>query len=319
MTGADGCSRLGGIKLDFLSINQVSKRIGGKNIIKNVSLSVPKGKIFGLLGPNGAGKTTLIKMMVGIMKMSSGDIRIGGSSIQSEFKDAIRKVGAVIENPSFYGEMTGFQNLRYISAFHMKPNKVNIERQLEAFGLSDSANKRVKKYSLGMKQRLGLAVSLLHNPDLVILDEPTNGMDPQGIIDLRRILRGLAEKHEKTVFLSSHLLSEVELLCDYYGVMNDGELLEIKENGRAANEFRYTLSFDSTCIKRAMQLLTEAGYQVKRNEAAYELSFVLPEEKIMIVINMLNHHQIEVLNMKQARWTLEEDFIALLNANKGAS
>ncbi|WP_233277433.1 MULTISPECIES: ABC transporter ATP-binding protein [Paenibacillus] len=310
---------MGGIKLDFLSINQVSKRIGGKNIIKNVSLSVPKGKIFGLLGPNGAGKTTLIKMMVGIMKMSSGDIRIGGSSIQSEFKDAIRKVGAVIENPSFYGEMTGFQNLRYISAFHMKPNKVNIERQLEAFGLSDSANKRVKKYSLGMKQRLGLAVSLLHNPDLVILDEPTNGMDPQGIIDLRRILRGLAEKHEKTVFLSSHLLSEVELLCDYYGVMNDGELLEIKENGRAANEFRYTLSFDSTCIKRAMQLLTEAGYQVKRNEAAYELSFVLPEEKIMIVINMLNHHQIEVLNMKQARWTLEEDFIALLNANKGAS
>ncbi|AIQ14971.1 ABC-2 type transport system ATP-binding protein [Paenibacillus sophorae] len=305
--------------MDFLSINQVSKRIGGKNIIKNVSLSVPKGKIFGLLGPNGAGKTTLIKMMVGIMKMSSGDIRIGGSSIQSEFKDAIRKVGAVIENPSFYGEMTGFQNLRYISAFHMKPNKVNIERQLEAFGLSDSANKRVKKYSLGMKQRLGLAVSLLHNPDLVILDEPTNGMDPQGIIDLRRILRGLAEKHEKTVFLSSHLLSEVELLCDYYGVMNDGELLEIKENGRAANEFRYTLSFDSTCIKRAMQLLTEAGYQVKRNEAAYELSFVLPEEKIMIVINMLNHHQIEVLNMKQARWTLEEDFIALLNANKGAS
>lgn len=305
--------------MDFLIIDQISKKIGGKDILKNISLSVPKGKIFGLLGPNGAGKTTLIKIIVGMMKMSSGDVRIGGSSIRTEFKNAINKTGAVIENPSFYEEMTGYQNLRYISAYRKRLGKADIVRQLEAFGLNESANKRVKKYSLGMKQRLGLAVSLLHNPDLIILDEPTNGLDPQGIIDLRRILRELAEKQGKTVFLSSHLLSEVEMLCDYYGVMNHGELLEIKANERTANEFRYTLSFDPLQVDRAMQLLTKAGHKVEHNNGAAELAFLLPEEQIMSVIHMLKHHDIEVLNMKQGRKTLEENFIELLNADKGAS
>ncbi|MEK3790161.1 ABC transporter ATP-binding protein [Paenibacillus sp. FSL R7-0204] len=305
--------------MDFLIIDQVSKRIGNKDIIKNVSLSVPKGKIFGLLGPNGAGKTTLIKIIVGMMKMSSGDVRIGGSSIRSEFKSAIKKTGAVIENPSFYEEMTGYQNLKYISAFRKSADKADIERQLKAFGLSESANQRVKKYSLGMKQRLGLAVSLLHNPDLVILDEPTNGLDPQGIIDLRRMLRELADKQGKTIFLSSHLLSEVEMLCDYYGIMNHGELLEIKMNERTNNNFRYTLSFDELQMDQAMMLLTREGYTVEKSKGASELSFFLPEEQIMRVIHMLKHHDIEVLKMKQEKRTLEEDFIELLNADMGAS
>ncbi|MEI2398673.1 MULTISPECIES: ABC transporter ATP-binding protein [Paenibacillus] len=305
--------------MDFLIIDQISKKMGSKDILKNVSLSVPKGKIFGLLGPNGAGKTTLIKIMVGMMKMSSGDVRIGGSSIQSDYKNAIERTGAVIENPSFYEEMTGFQNLRYISAFRKKLGKEDIVRQLKAFGLNESANKRVKKYSLGMKQRLGLAVSLLHNPDLVILDEPTNGLDPQGIIDLRKILRELAEKQGKTVFLSSHLLSEVEMLCDYYGVMNNGEIVEIKENLRMINEFRYTLSFERLHVEQAKQLLIKAGHKVENNNGANDLAFLLPEEQIMSVIHMLRQHDIDVLNMKQGRKTLEEDFIELLKSDKGVS
>ncbi|WP_405106057.1 ABC transporter ATP-binding protein [Paenibacillus sp. FSL K6-1217] len=305
--------------MDFLVIDQVCKRIRGKDLLKNVSLSVPQGKIFGLLGPNGAGKTTLIKIIVGMMKMNSGDVNIGGSSIRSDFKNAIEKTGAVIENPSFYEEMTAFQNLRYISAFRKRLSKNDIVRQLEIFGLKESANKRVKKYSLGMKQRLGLAVSLLHNPDLIILDEPTNGLDPQGIIDLRSILKELAEKQGKTIFLSSHLLSEVEMLCDYYGVMNHGELLEIKKNKRTAHEFRYTLSFDPLQIDKAMLLLTKEGHKLEQSKGSLDLSLLLPEEQIMSVIHMLKHHDIEVLQMKQGRKTLEEDFIELLKEDKGVS
>lgn len=209
--------------------------------------------------------------------------------------------------------------MRYISAFRKKLGKEDIVRQLKAFGLNESANKRVKKYSLGMKQRLGLAVSLLHNPDLVILDEPTNGLDPQGIIDLRKILRELAEKRGKTVFLSSHLLSEVEMLCDYYGVMNNGEIVEIKENLRMINEFRYTLSFERLHVEQAKQLLIKAGHKVENNNGANDLAFLLPEEQIMSVIHMLRQHDIDVLNMKQGRKTLEEDFIELLKSDKGVS
>lgn len=175
----------------------VSKRIKGRPIVQNITFQIAPGTIFGLLGPNGAGKTTLIKMIVGMAKPTSGDIRIDGYSVKSNYEEAAARVGSVVENPSFYEHLTGYQNLKYLGGFHSHVSKERIEEIVQLVDLTGSIHKPVKTYSLGMKQRLGLAVALLHDPEFLILDEPTNGLDPQGIIDLREHLQYLAKTSTK--------------------------------------------------------------------------------------------------------------------------
>lgn len=207
----------------------VSKKIGRKTLIDKLNLEIPSGQVFGFLGPNGAGKTTTIRMMVGLISISEGDIYIGASSVKHNFEDAMKQVGAIVENPEMYKFLTGYQNLLHYARMSPGVPAERIDEVVERVGLSNRIHEKVKTYSLGMRQRLGVAQAILHRPKLLVLDEPTNGLDPQGIRELRDYLRELAHVEGTTVFVSSHLLSEMELMCDTVAVIKQGKLMDVKQ------------------------------------------------------------------------------------------
>ncbi|QWU17183.1 ABC-2 type transport system ATP-binding protein [Paenibacillus sophorae] len=207
----------------------VTKRIGSKTLVGDLTLDIPAGQVFGFLGPNGAGKTTTIRMMVGLISISRGDIVIGGRSIKTNFEEAVAQVGAIVENPEMYKFLTGYQNLKQYARMVSGVNKQRIQEVIELVGLGSRINDKVKSYSLGMRQRLGVAQALLHRPKLLILDEPTNGLDPQGIRELRDYLRRLCREEGTTVFVSSHLLSEMELMCDSVAIIQNGKLIDVRQ------------------------------------------------------------------------------------------
>lgn len=206
----------------------VTKKIGSKTLVSDLTLDIPPGQIFGFLGPNGAGKTTTIRMMVGLISISRGDILICGRSIKNHFEEAIANIGAIVENPEMYKFLTGYQNLRQYARMVPGVTKQRIDEVVELVGLGQRIHDKVKTYSLGMRQRLGVAQALLHRPKPLILDEPTNGLDPQGIRELRDYLRRLCQEEGTTVFVSSHLLSEMELMCDSVAIIQNGRLVDVK-------------------------------------------------------------------------------------------
>jgi len=214
--------------LYVLEVNNVSKYLSHRPIVKDISLQVKEGEIFGFLGPNGAGKTTTIKMIVGLIHPNRGSIKIMGKDIQTEREQALLNVGAVVENPELYLYMSGLENLRQLARINKNITQKDIDEIVEFVGLKDRIKDKVKKYSLGMKQRLGLAQALLCNPKLLILDEPTNGLDPSGIIEFRNLIKKLAKERNIGVFVSSHMLSEVQQLCDRVAYINNGEIQAIE-------------------------------------------------------------------------------------------
>ncbi|CAH1054453.1 Bacitracin transport ATP-binding protein BcrA [Paenibacillus pseudetheri] len=213
----------------------VTKKIGSKTLVSNLTLDIPPGQIFGFLGPNGAGKTTTIRMMVGLISISSGDVLISGHSIKNNYKEAIASVGAIVENPEMYKFLSGYQNLKQFARMVPGVSKQRIDEVIELVGLGQRIHDKVKTYSLGMRQRLGVAQALLNRPKLLVLDEPTNGLDPQGIRELRDYLRLLCREEGTTVFVSSHLLSEMELMCDSVAIIQNGHLLEVKQLKEVGN------------------------------------------------------------------------------------
>lgn len=193
-----------------LEMQGVSKVIKGKAIVDNLSFKIQKGEIVGLLGPNGAGKTTTIRMMTGLIRMSGGDVLIHGHSIRKDFKQAISQIGAIIENPEFYPHMSGYDNLLQYLRMSDGAGASRIKEVVELVGLQEAMNKKVRAYSLGMRQRLGIAQALLHSPKLLILDEPTNRLDPAGIREMRDYMRRIAEVEGIAILISSHMLAEIE-------------------------------------------------------------------------------------------------------------
>ena len=209
-------------------LQDVTKKIGSRTIIDRISLEVYPGEVFGFLGPNGSGKTTTIRMMVGLMSITSGDILIGGHSIRKEFPQAIRQVGAIVENPELYRYLTGYQNLVHFARMAPGISRSRIDEVVRLVGMESRIHDKVKRYSLGMRQRLGVAQAVLHRPRLLVLDEPTNGLDPAGIRELRDYLRKLAREEGTAVFVSSHLLSEMELMCDRVAILQKGRVVDIR-------------------------------------------------------------------------------------------
>ena len=209
---------------NIIEINSLKKSYGSFDAVKDVSFQVKKGEIFGFLGPNGAGKSTTIKMILGLVKPTEGTALINKYDIVSQRKNAIEFVGAMVEAPSFYGYLSGYKNLKlYANLYQKDDNRIN--EVLELVGLSNAKNKKVSNYSLGMKQRLAIARAFLNNPKIVILDEPTNGLDPQGVIEIRNIIRYLAKTENVTFIVCSHILSEVQNLCNRISIINNGEIL----------------------------------------------------------------------------------------------
>jgi len=207
-----------------LTATSLTKVIGDKTIVDNVSFELQSGEIFGFLGPNGAGKTTTIRMLVGLIKPTSGSVTICGFDQRREFEKAMRCVGCIVENPDLYRFMTGRENLEHFARMLGVPRN-EIERVAELVSLAHRLDQRVGTYSLGMRQRLGIAQAMLGDPKLLILDEPANGLDPAGIREIRELLRKLAGERQMSIFISSHLLAEIELTCDHVAIIHKGRIL----------------------------------------------------------------------------------------------
>jgi ABC-2 type transport system ATP-binding protein len=210
-----------------LSVKGLKKRIGKKEIIKGLDFDLKRGEVFGFLGPNGAGKTTTIRMLVGLIRPSSGSIEICGYDVEKDFTKAMTQMGCIVENPELYSYLTGWENLQHFAGMIPGVEKTHMEDVVKLVRLQERIHDPVKTYSLGMRQRLGIAQALLGKPKVLILDEPTNGLDPMGIREMRNFIRYLAEEEGLTVLVSSHLLSEIQLMCDRVAIISKGTIIKV--------------------------------------------------------------------------------------------
>ena len=242
-----------------LKLEHVNKTIGKRQILHDITFETYAGEVFGFLGPNGAGKTTTIKMIVGLLRVDEGAITVNGTSLQKNFEKAMQNIGGIVENPEMYKHLTGMQNLQQYARMRGNISQKRLDEVTELVGLTNRIHEKVSRYSLGMRQRLGVAQSILHNPKVLILDEPTNGLDPAGIKELRDILKNLAHEEGISVMVSSHLMSEMELMCDRVGIIVQGKLIDVQtveeliSNSRGGTtEFIFTVND----IPRAMEILS---------------------------------------------------------------
>lgn len=287
-----------------VELQQLSKTIKGKEIIKNVNLSLYAGQITGFLGPNGAGKTTTIRMMTGLMKPTSGDVLIEGKSITKEFEKAISNVGVIVENPEMYKFMSGYKNLQHFANMHPNITKERINEVIHQVGLEKRIHEKVKTYSLGMRQRLGLAQALLHRPKFLILDEPTNGLDPAGIHDLRQHLRKIAEQEQVAIIVSSHLLSEIELMCDRIAIIQNGVLTNIREMNETETSY-YQLELEGD----AVGCLQTHGYTFTQNEQLFKVE--IDRQNVPTLLQQLMDANVQVYQVAPFHESLEDQFLAM--------
>jgi ABC-2 type transport system ATP-binding protein len=286
----------------------------GRNIvIDNLTFDVPQGEIFGFLGPNGAGKTTTIRMMVGLMKISDGEILIKGKNIKSEFSAAISHVGAIVENPEMYKYLTGYQNLVHFARMVEGVTKERIDEVIKLVKLENRIHDKVKKYSLGMRQRLGVAQALLHKPSLLILDEPTNGLDPAGIRELRDYLRYLTQTERITVIVSSHLLTEMELMCDRVAILQKGKLVDVKpiQELIGSHDGDQTYHMEVSSAEQALMIVKEMHGAEDVRIISDRLEVVTNRDQIPEIINALMQEDIRVYSAQVVRQSLEDRFLEI--------
>jgi len=220
-----------------IEINNLSKVYKNGRGITDINLDIHKGEIFGFLGPNGAGKTTAMKIMTGLIKPDSGDVKIFGHSILEEYESVMQKVGCIIETAESYLYLTAFENLKQVSRYYKNVDDKRINEVLELTGMLKYKNEKPRKFSLGMKQRLGIAAAILSKPEVIILDEPLNGLDVEGMITMRNIIKNLVEKEDTTFFISSHLIHDVELTCTRIGVLYNGKMLNVDTMKNILNNY----------------------------------------------------------------------------------
>lgn len=297
-----------------VQLQDATKIIAGKNIVSNLSFDIPAGEVFGFLGPNGAGKTTTIRMMVGLIKISQGDILIKGHSITKDFNKAIKNVGAIVENPDLYKYMTGYQNLNHYARMVPGVTKDRINEMVEIVGLTDKIQDKVATYSLGMRQRLGIAQALLHRPPLLILDEPTNGLDPAGIHELRNYLKRLAHEEGVAVFVSSHLLSEMELMCDRVGVLQNGKLISIqniKDFVHSSGASRVCVTVEPVQTEQAKELVASLNKTTLPTNNPGQLLIQMNKDEIPTINRLLMDSGIQIYSIQTQEQTLEEKFLEI--------
>jgi len=293
-----------------LQTENLTKRFGARTAVDRLSLRVERGDIYGFLGPNGAGKSTTLRMLLGLIRPTSGVIKFPLRASGWEYLRTRSRVGAIIEAPAFYENFSGRRNLQLLASLSGGVQRKRVEQVLEIVGLRDRAQDPVKVYSYGMRQRLGIAQALLPTPELIIVDEPTNGLDPQGIQQTRELIRRLRDDLKLTVLLSSHLLSEIEQLCNRVGIIHEGRLLyEGGPEGLVTPTKTYRIRVDD--LSRAFELLTrEPGVMVSRNGNSF-LRIDADAESISAVNALLVSKEIKVYELSPAQETLEEAFLRL--------
>ena len=291
----------------ILKCENLNKKFGKKQILKNVSLEVNEGDILGFIGPNGAGKTTTIKMILGLQSIDSGDVYINNYNIKKEYEKAIEKVGAIVENPDLYMYLTGYENLKLIQNLYKNVSKERINEVVKLVKLNTRINDKVSKYSLGMRQRLGIAAALINKPNLLILDEPTNGLDPEGIKELRDILKKLAQKENVGIIISSHNLSELESFCNKIVIIKNGEIVEENKLSNFKKiEESYIIEVDNiTKIKEIeFEKINENNIRIHVNK-----------KEIPAIIKKLVENNIKIYTVREETITLEDAFLKRTGGN----
>jgi len=292
----------------------LTKRFGDRTAVDGVDLCVPRGSAFGFLGPNGAGKTTMIRMLLGLTHASAGQMRVLGHPVPAERGTALQRVGAIVEDPRFHPYLSGRENLRIVAAIRGPESTARIAPALARVGLSERADEKVKRYSLGMRQRLGVARCLLADPLLLILDEPTNGLDPGGIQEFREMIRAMVEQEGRTVFLSSHLLDEVEKICDAAAIVDRGKVVTQGPIAELAEgEARHELIIGVDDPRRAITLL-DGAEQVREAHLSDEgLRVVLaggPETAAAVNARLVSAG-LAVTRLEPVRHSLEQRFLEI--------
>jgi len=288
-----------------LVANHLTKVIGDRTIVDSVSFQLYPGEVFGFLGPNGAGKTTTIRMLVGLIKPTAGSATVCGFDIRRDFEKAMRHVGCIVETPDLYRFMTGRENLEHFARMLGAPAE-EIERVAELVQLSHRLDQRVGTYSLGMRQRLGIAQALLGSPRLLILDEPANGLDPAGIREIRELLRKLATERQMSVFVSSHLLGEIEMMCDRVAIIHHGRILRdgpVKELISSRQEMEFRVGD----VERAAQIVREKGFEFRADTDRLWIS--IDENDAPSLVAALTAGGIAVFHAHRRVETLEEMFL----------
>ncbi|QOR64976.1 ABC transporter ATP-binding protein [Cytobacillus suaedae] len=297
----------------IISLSNVTKRIGRTTIVDDLTFDVPQGEIFGFLGPNGAGKTTTIRMIVGLMSITKGQILIKGKNIKTEFEQAIRHVGAIVESPEMYKYLTGYQNLVHYARMVPGVTKERIDEVVSLVKLENRIHDKVKKYSLGMRQRLGVAQALLHRPSLLILDEPTNGLDPAGIRELRDYLQYLTRTEGITVVVSSHLLSEMELMCDRVAILQRGKLVDVMPIQHITkNDQDQAYLMQVQPLEQALVIINEMDgvrEAVLTDEGLIKV--FTEEEKIPDILVGLMQNNIRIYGVRVMNQSLEDRFLEI--------
>jgi ABC-2 type transport system ATP-binding protein len=286
--------------MKVLECKNLTKNFGKKEILKNVSLEINEGDILAFIGPNGAGKTTTIKLILGLQTIKSGEVIINGYDIQKDYVNAIKRVGAIVENPDSYMYLSGYDNLKLIANLYPDVSKERIDEVLDIVDLSKRKNDKVSKYSLGMRQRLGIAKALLANPNLLILDEPTNGLDPEGIRDLRNLLKKLADKG-MGILISSHNLAELESFCNKVCVINSGVTLAIENvNSFKKDKDRYIFKVNDT-----KNIPKENVSNIAKESFVFEGN----KKEVAKLVKQLVEKDIEIYEITPSVLTLEEAFL----------
>lgn len=291
-----------------LAVKGLRKVIGKSEIIKGINFDIRRGEVFGFLGPNGAGKTTTIRMLVGLIKPTAGTIEICGHSVATEFQKAMSNLGCIVENPELYPYLSGWENLKIFSVMLEGIDDGRILEVVELVGLSERIHDRVKTYSLGMRQRLGIAQALLGRPKVLILDEPTNGLDPSGIREMRKFIRFLAEEEGLSVLVSSHLLSEIQLMCDRVAIISKGEVIHLeKVETLLAQQER--LMWRVSPQEIAIKLLKEASVAVRVNGSYIFTDYL--EHEVPMWTRMLVDAGVEIFEMNRKLPALEDLFLEM--------
>lgn len=297
--------------MKILECKNLKKSFGRKKVIKDVSFSIEEGDILGFIGPNGAGKTTTIKLILGLQRIDEGTVKINSFDIEKDFVKAIERVGTIVENPDMYMYLSGRKNLELVRHLYKNITKERIEEVIKIVGLEKRIDDKVSKYSLGMRQRLGIAQAILHKPNLLILDEPTNGLDPEGIVDLRNLLKKLAKDEKMGILISSHNLMELESFCNKVCIIQSGEIIEqnnIKELKKKMSNSFYHFYVSSTDkldkVFKDINILNECNFEIQ-----------IKKEEVTEVISKLLSKKIDIYAIYPKTVSLEEVFMKKTGGN----
>ena len=299
--------------MEILKCSNLKKQIKNKIIVENISFSINKGDIVGFIGPNGAGKTTIIKLILGLMKLSEGKVFINGFDIEKDFIKAIEKVGAIVENPDLYMYLSGYDNLKIIANNYKNISKDRIHEVIKIVGLENRIKDKVSTYSLGMRQRLGIAEAIINEPELLILDEPTNGLDVEGIIEIRNLIKKLSQQG-MAILISSHNLTEIDNLCNRIIAIKNGKIIAddtIENFTTISNISSYILELNY--IGNLAKIISDYKFEIIKDN---KIRVYISKDKLTELMQKLIENKYQIYSLQEEKLTSEEAFIKKVGENK---